>query len=188
MKKLLIILALMMPMFLNAQEKETKSNSKTLEFLAKDGSIFKKETYKLPSLGKGYDKITNEVLIITDLKTNEKRGCFRITTYYTSSTYSTDEYIGVLDPDELDAAIMSLEKILNDIIPNEAETYTEVTYKTRDGVQLGTFVNSTGKEWTIYVKTKSYTSRSMSTFKSDEITTLIDNLKKAKEMIAEKTK
>jgi hypothetical protein len=49
-------------------------------------------------------------------------------------------------------------------------------------------VNSTGKEWTIYVKTKSYTSRSMSTFKSDEITTLIDNLKKAKEMIAEKTK
>ena len=44
------------------------------------------------------------------------------------------------------------------------------------------------KEWILFVKTKSYTSRSMSTFKADEMTVLVDNLKKAKEMIAEKTK
>ena len=138
MKRLLIVLALMMPMFLNAQEKETKSNSKTLEFLAKDGSILKKEFYDLTTVGKSYNATENQVLIITDLKSNEKRGCFRITTKYPTSS-GTDEYIGTLDPDELDAAILSLEKILNDIIPNSVETYTEVNYKTRNGVTIGTY-------------------------------------------------
>jgi hypothetical protein len=187
MKKLLVVLALMMPMFLNAQEKEAKSNSKTLEFLEKDGSILKKEFYDLPSVGRSYNITENQVLIITDLKSNDKRGCFRIITKYSSSVTS-DTYIGTLDPDELDAAILSLEKILNEVIPNKAETYTEVAYKTRDGVQIGTYWNDKKNEWTLYVQTKSYTARSMSTFKSDEITTLVDNLKKAKQMIAEKTK
>ncbi len=187
MKRLLIVLALMMPLFLNAQEKETKSNSKTLEFLEKDGSVLKKEFHKLPSVGKSYNKTDNEVLIITDLKSNEKRGCFRITTKYPTSS-GTDDYIGTLDPDELDAAILSLEKILNDIIPNTPEIYTEVEYKTRDGVQIGTYWSDKKNEWILFVKTKSYSSRSMSTFKSDEITTLVDNLKQAKQMIVEKTK
>jgi len=187
MKRLLIVLALMMPMFLNAQEKETKSNSKTLEFLEKDGSILKKEFYDLTTVGKSYNATENQVLIITDLKSNEKRGCFRITTKYPTSS-GTDEYIGTLDPDELDAAILSLEKILNDIIPNSVETYTEVNYKTRDGVTIGTYWNEKKKEWTLFVQTKSYTSRSMSTFKVDEITTLVNNLKAAKQMIVEKTK
>ena len=187
MKKLLVILALMMPLFLNAQEKETKSNSKTLEFLAKDGNVLKKEFYDLPTVGKSYNKTENQVLIITDLKSNEKRGCFRIITKYPTSSGS-DSYIGTLDPDELDAAVLSLEKILNEIIPNTAETYTEVEYKTRDGVQIGTYWNEKKNEWTLYVQTKSYSSRSMSTFKSDELTTLVDNLKKAKQMIVDKTK
>ena len=187
MKKLLVVLALMMPMFLNAQEKEEKSNSKTLEFLEKDGTIIKKEFYDLPSVGKSYNKTDNQVLIITDLKSNEKIGCFRIITKYPTSS-GIDEYIGTLDPDELDAAVLSLEKILNDIIPNTVETYTEAVYKTRDGVQIGTFWSEKKNEWTLYIKTKSYTSRSMSTFKSDELTALVDNLKNAKQMIAEKTK
>ena len=157
------------------------------EFLEKDGSVFKKEFYDLPTVGKSYNKTENQVLIITDLKSNEKRGCFRIITKYPTSSGS-DSYIGTLDPDELDAAVLSLEKILNEIIPNTAETYTEVEYKTRDGVQIGTYWNEKKNEWTLYVQTKRYSSRSLSSFKSDELTTLIDNLKKAKQMIVEKTK
>ena len=61
-------------------------------------------------------------------------------------------------------------------------------YNTRDGVEIGTYWNEKKKEWTLFVRTKSYTSRSMSTFKVDEITTLVDNLKAAKQMIVEKTK
>ena len=72
--------------------------------------------------------------------------------------------------------------------PNTAETYTEVEYKTRDGVQIGTYWSEKKNEWTLYVQTKRYSSRSLSSFKSDELTTLIDNLKKAKQMIVDKTK
>lgn len=187
MKRLLFVLALMMPMFLNAQEKEEKSNSKTLEFMAKDGIVLKKEFYNLPDVGSSYNKTQNQVLIVTDLKSNEKRGCLRIITNYPSSSGNT-EYIGTLDPDELDAAIVSMEKILAEIIPTTPETYTEVDYKTRDGIEIGTFWKEKKNEWTIYVKTKSYTSRSMSTFKAEELELLIINLKDAKQMINEKTK
>ena len=187
MKKIIIVLALIMPMLLCAQEKEEKSNSKTLEFLSKDGSILKKEFYDLPEVGTSYNKTQNQVLIITDMKTNEKMGCLRIITTYPSSSGNTD-YIGTLDPDELDAAILSMEKILNEVLPTTPTTYTEVEYKTRDGVEIGTFWKEKKSEWTIYIKTKSYTSRSMSTYKSDELAKLIKNLKDAKLMISEKTK
>ncbi|MBE6260706.1 MAG: hypothetical protein E7107_07765 [Prevotella sp.] len=188
MKKILFVVVLLMPMFLNAQEKEEKSNSKTLEFLAKDGSVLKKEFYDLPEVGSSYNRTQNQVLIITDLKSNEKRGCLRIITSYSSSTSGVNEYIGTLDPDELDAATVSMEKILNEIIPTTPETYTEVVYKTRDGIQIGAFWKEKKKEWTIYIQTKSYSSRSMSTYKSEELATLIKNLKDAKQLIIEKTK
>lgn len=187
MKKIIIVLALIMPMLLCAQEKEEKSNSKTLEFLSKDGSILKKEFYDLPQVGTSYNKTQNQVLIITDMKTNEKMGCLRIITTYPSSSGNTD-YIGTLDPDELDAAILSMEKILNEVLPTTPTTYTEVEYKTRDGVEIGTFWKEKKSEWTIYIKTKSYTSRSMSTYKSEELAKLVKNLKDAKLMISEKTK
>ena len=187
MKKIIIVLALIMPMLLCAQEKEEKSNSKTLEFLSKDGSILKKEFYDLPEVGTSYNKTQNQVLIITNMKTNEKMGCLRIITTYPSSSGNTD-YIGTLDPDELDAAVLSMEKILNEILPTPPTTYTEVEYKTRDGVEIGTFWKEKKNEWTIYIKTKSYTTRSMSTYKSEELAKLIKNLKDAKLMISEKTK
>ena len=39
MKKLLLLIALMMPIALYAQEQKEKSSSKTVEFLSKDGSF-----------------------------------------------------------------------------------------------------------------------------------------------------
>ena len=189
MKKIIVVLALMLPMFLSAQEtqeKQEKSNSKTLEFLSKDGSVLKKEFYDLDDVGTSYNKTQNQVLIITDLKSNEKRGCFRIITNYPSSSGNI-EYIGTLDPDEIDAAILSMEKILNEMLPTTPTTYTEVEYRTRDGVIIGAFWKEKKKEWVIYVKTKSYTSRSMSTYKSEELAKLIQNLKNGQSMIKEKT-
>ncbi len=188
MKKILI-LAVLVTMSLTtalAQDAEKKSNSKTVEFLSKDGSFFKKEFYVLPSVGGSYNKVDCQVLIITDLKTNEKRGCLRLTTYYSSSV-SNDSYIGTLDPDELDACIMCFEKIMSEITVTPASTYTEVEYKTRDGVQLGTYWNDKKSEWRTYVQTKSYSSRSISSVSSENVASLVGNLKRAKQMIAEKT-
>ena len=189
MKKIIfiVVLSIMSLTTTFAQEQqEKKSSSKTVEFMSKDGTFLKKEFYDLPSVGSSYNKVDCQVLIITDLKNNEKRGCLRLTTYYSSSV-SNDEYIGTLDPDELDACIMCFEKIISDITVTPAITYTEVEYKTRDGVQLGTFWSDKKSEWRTYVQTKSYSSRSMSSISNDNVTSLISNLKRAKEMISEKT-
>lgn len=187
MKKLLLLIALMMPIALYAQEQKEKSSSKTVEFLSKDGSFFKKEFYEQPTVGGSYNKIDCQVLIITDMKSNEKRGCLRLITHYPSSS-GNDDYIGTLDPDELDACVLCLEKIQSDITPTVPATYTEAEYKTRDGVQIGTYWNKRKNEWIIYIQTKSYTSRSMSTVDTSNLPNLIQNLKDAKEMIVTKCK
>lgn len=189
MKKFLtlVVLSIMSLTTTFAQDQqEKKSASKTVEFMSKDGTFFKKEFYDLPSIGTTYNKIDCQVLIITDLKNNNKLGCLRLTTYYSSSV-SNDEFIGTLDLDELDACILCFEKISSDITISPATTYTEVEYKTRDGVQLGTFWNSKKSEWRTYVQTKSYSSRSMTSISSDNVASLISNLKQAKQMISEKT-
>lgn len=186
MKKILLFIALLMPMVSFAQDQKEKSSSKTVEFLSKDGSFFKKEFYDQTAVGSSYNKIDCQILIITDMKSNEKRGCLRLTTHYPSG--SNDDYIGTLDPDELDACILCLQKIQTDIATTTPEVYTEAEYKTRDGVQIGTYWNSKKKDWVIYVQTKSYTSRSMSTVDLSNLPNLIQNLNDAKETIKNKTK
>lgn len=190
MKKYLFFTLLVAMLSLNAysqEQQKEKSQSKTIEFLSRDGSFFKKEFYDLQTIGSSYDKIECQVLIITDMKTNSKMGCLRMTTTYPSSG-SNDSYIGTLDQDEIDACIMCLEKIQSDIITSAPNTYTEAEYKTRDGVSIGTFWRKQKSEWAIYVQTKSYTSRSMSSIKPEHISLLIKVLKDAKAMIVEKTK
>lgn len=182
MKKFLLFIAFLMPMALLAQENEEKSSSKTVEFLSKDGSFFKKEFYDQPTIGISYNKIGCQILIITDMKTNEKIGCLRLTTYS-----GEDSYIGTLDSDEIDACIQCLDKIQSDISLTTPETYTEAEYKTRDDVSIGTYWNDKKKEWINYVQTKRY-SRSMSTVDKMNLPKLIQNMKDAKDIIIEKTK
>lgn len=178
---------LLIPWVTYAQEKEEKSNSKAVEFLLKDGTFMKKEFYDLPQIGTGLSKIDCQVLIMTDMTTGFKMGCLRLTTFYNAnglSTATADQYIGTLDKDELDACIQCFELMQTDILPSKPEVYTETTYKTLDGVTLGSYY-SNGK-WVVFVRTKDYTSRSMATVSTNNVPKLIDNLKQAKEMIASK--
>lgn len=71
-----------------------------------------KEFYDLPYVGGGsYKKVECQVLFVTDLKSNKKLGCLRLTTYDTQSAF-INAYIGTLDLAELDACIMCFEKIV----------------------------------------------------------------------------
>ena len=67
-------------------------------------------------------------------------------------------------------------------------TYTETAYSTRDKIQVGAYYNEKKLAWTAYVYTKSYTSRSAEFFDSASLTSLVEVMTKAKEMIAEKIK
>lgn len=183
MKKILLILALLMPMALLAQDKVAdapQSKSKTLEFLEKDGSFIQKEFYQLGKV-KG---VECEILILTNLLNKQKMGCLRLKTTYYNRVGGNDTYIGTLDADELSASVQSLQFIKDQLIPTTPSTYTEAEYKTRDGVKMGAY--SSEKGWKSYIYTKGYTTRSAEFFDASNIDTLIGYFNQAKEMIAEK--
>lgn len=168
-----------------AQQKEEESASTTLQFMKTSGSFLVKEFYDLATI-KG---VECKVLIITDVVSGTKMGCMRLeTTYRSSYNSSPDTYIGTLDYDELDACIRSLNYLNDNLLPNQKETYTEAEYKSRDKVTIGAFFDEDKKAWTAYVQTKSYTSRSMKFFDSDNLKALSAEMEKAQTMIKEKTK
>ena len=184
MRKVLVSLMLVaFSVLLYAQEtpKEPESQSKSVEFLSKNGSFILKEFYDLGKV-KG---VTCQVLIMTNIKDNTKMGCLRLETTY-SSSYSTDSYIGTLDVDELDACIQSLEYISNNLLPSTPAVYTEAEYKTRDRVRLGAFYNERKSSWSAFVYT-TYSSRSCEFLDSSSITSLISVMERAKSLIKEKT-
>ena len=156
------------------------SKSKSVEFLKADGTFIVKEFYDLAKI-RG---VECQVLIMTNVVSKKKLGCLRLETTY-SSSYSTDNYIGTLDSDELDACIQSLDYIKNTLLPSTPETYTEAEYKTTDGVKFGAYFSN--NKWTAFVYTKSYTNRSAAFLGVDNIDSFIELMRHAKTLIAEKT-
>lgn len=163
-----------------AQEKQNATeelNSKTLEFLEKDGTLIRKEFYPLGKVG-----ITEyEVLVITDLISNKKIGCMRLKTSFVTS-YSSNTNIGTIDYDEIEDCIKSINYIHTSITNSKPEMYTEFEYKTRDNVEIGAFYQENKSNWRAYVQTKSVS------FAASELTELASKMTQAKAIIEEKTK
>lgn len=180
---LLLFLFIVSSLVLFAQEttKTPDSQSKSVEFLSKNGTFIVKEFYDLGKV-KG---VECQVLIMTNIRDNTKMGCLRLKTTY-SSSYSTDSYIGTLDVDELDACIQCLEYISNNLLSSIPLVYTEAEYKTRDEVRLGAYYNERKSAWSAFIYT-TYSSRSAEFLDSSNITSLISIMGRAKELIKEKT-
>ena len=185
MKKLFFLLVLLCSVAVsNAQEKETeKSQSKAILFEQGIGSLIKKDFYDLPKVC----GVENQVLILTDILTGTKIGCLRMETKYRSS-YSTDTYVGTLDFEELDAVIKSISYIKETILPTTPDVYSEIVFKSKDGVKLGTYFNQKTRKWVVFIYTKSYTSRSAKYFDETELSEMIEIMKTAKSKIQELTK
>ena len=183
MKKLFILLVLLCSVAVsNAQEKETeKSQSKAVLFEQSIGSLIRKDFYDLPKV-RG---VENKVLILTDILTGKKIGCLRIETKPFSSSNTT--YVGTLDFEELDAAIKSLSYIKETILPTTPDVYSEIVFKSKDGVKLGTYFNQKTRKWVVFIYTKSYTSRSAKYFDETELSEMIEIMKTAKSKIQELT-
>ena len=187
MKKFLLavlsVLLLSLPMAFAQQKPEEQSSSKTLEFMSSNGAFLVKEFYDLTPVR----DVDCKVLIITDMVSGKKIGCMRLQTEYrSSSSYSSDTYIGTLDSDELDACIKSLTFLKDNLLNSSPETYTEAEYSSRDKINIGAYYSTERKQWKAYVQTKSYSSRSMKFFDAESLENLKQQMEKAKALIAEK--
>ena len=181
----------------NAQEKETeKSQSKAVLFEKSIGSLIRKDFYNLPKVS----DVENNVLILTDILTGTKIGCLRMETKPFSS--SNETYVGTLDFEELDAAIKSLSYIKETILPTTPDVYTEIAFKSKDGVQLGTYFNEKTQKWVVFIWLRKWadflvevnaepkcSSRKYALHCDvTQLSKMIENLKRAKSKIQELTK
>lgn len=81
MKKILTLLCLSCCLYTNVTAQTAKaqvpeSKSKTVEFLDRNGQFLLKDFYDLDPI----QGVKNQVLVITDILSNKKIGCLRITT------------------------------------------------------------------------------------------------------------
>ena len=195
MKKLFILLVLLCSVAVsNAQEKETENRSKAALFEESKGSLIRKDFYNLPKVG----GLENNVLILTDIFTGTKIGCLRMEYY---DDYN-DLRAGYIDFEELDAAIKSLSYIKETILYTTPDVYTEFSFKSKDGVQLGTYFNEKTQKWVVFIWLRKWSdflvevnaepkcSSRKYALHCDvtQLSKMIENLKRAKSKIQELTK
>ena len=195
MKKLFILLVLLCSVAVsNAQEKETENRSKAALFEESKGSLIRKDFYNLPKVS----GVENNVLILTDILTGTKIGCLRMEYY---DDYN-DLRAGYIDFEELDAAIKSLSYIKETILYTTPDVYTEFSFKSKDGVQLGTYFNEKTQKWVVFIWLRKWadflvevnaepkcSSRKYALHCDvTQLSKMIENLKRAKSKIQELTK
>ena len=195
MKKLFILLVLLCSVAVsNAQEKETENRSKAALFEESKGSLIRKDFYNLPKVG----GLENNVLILTDIFTGTKIGCLRMEYYYNDFDYCA----GYIDFEELDAAIKSLSYIKETILHTTPDVYTEFSFNSKDGVQLGTYFNEKTQKWVVFICIREFSeypskanvepkcsSRKLALHCDvTQLSRMIENLKRAKSKIQELTK
>lgn len=73
--------------------------------------------------------------------------------------------------------------IKENIFNTTPDNYVECEYRTKDGVTLGAYLKTSKKEkeWSIFIQTKSYTSRSQEFLKAEKIDEIISLLNKSAE-------
>lgn len=188
MKKLLTAALLITCIFSTYSQEKEESKSKAIVFSERDGSLIKKEFYELPSV----KSIDATCIVFTDELTKQKNGYLRLRTSSYSSALGEQDYYGALDNDEIDACIKSLQHIQTNTISSLPTLYTECEYKTRDGVRIGVFLSSKDKKknseskWSLFVRTKSYTDKSLKFLEIEDLQPLIDMMIQAKSILKEK--
>lgn len=155
---------------------DKKSDSKTIAFRDRSGSLIKEEIF---NVGK-FNRVNYDVMIYTDLIKNEKVGSLRVTT--SDSRYL---YYGYLDSDEIDAALKTLTYIKDNVLTTSPTTDTKIEYNSRDKVRIGVSAETNGK-WVVYIFAHSYDKDTKTTFSSNDLQKMIEAMSQAQGMIADK--
>lgn len=185
MKKtiLLAILAItaFMPSFAQEADKpESKSN--TVLFEERGNSLIERTFYDIGAIpGLEFQCIT-----IKNVQDGEMVGALRVIThYYNNVLKDTEEFIGTIDSDEMDALIKALE-YMNEIATTKEATdiITEYEFRSRDDVRFCLFTTRR-KTWELVVKPLPYRSHSSWYIKKSRLTDITELAKKSKAQLDE---
>jgi hypothetical protein len=174
MKKILILLLICINIYAYSQDDEKSKISKLESFAELSGTLIKKEFIDIVKL----KNLTVQLYNVTDLNKNIYiKGIKLSTTSYNRISGST-EHSSVLDADEIDGLIKSIEFSIS-VLNERPLSYTEYIYKSRDGLKFALFSNDKG-EWTPVMQLNKYKSDSYIIFKTEELKPLAEIFKAAK--------
>lgn len=176
MKRVLVALIALMATMSTTVVAQDQEGSKSVAFMSKNGSLIQKEFHDVAKV----KTMEFQVLILTNIVSSAKIGCLRA-----EASYGSDSYIGTLDYDELDACIQSIDYIKDKLLPTEPTVYTEVEYRTSDGVSLGAYFS---KKWTVYFRAKGRDYRSQIYLDAETLESLKTTMLTAKDKIAQLSK
>lgn len=153
------------------EEQDTSSSESEFErVLLKKGSLIIKEFI---DYGKVED-MTFQSASILDVETGEKVYALRITTSYYSSKYDYGDAVGVMDADEIDGAISTLEYIKAHV--KELKDYSEIEYTASSGMEVGAYHSSTSSK--VYIKVNNKATNFYDLNKIDTLITAFKGVKK----------
>lgn len=154
---------------------DLESESKFEKVLLKKGTLLTKEFIDVGDFGDYLTKCTCQKAILTDVETTEKYYALRLSSRYYNSEYDSGTIIGVLDLDEIESAITTLKYVKEHI--SEAENYTEITYTSSSGMELGGYHNDS--EFGAFIKFNSRITNIYSMQDLDSMITLFEEVRYA---------
>ncbi|HRI02988.1 MAG TPA: hypothetical protein PLL77_04520 [Pyrinomonadaceae bacterium] len=151
-----------------------KEQSKLEAFSARSGTVIERQFIDIGEV-RG---VKVQVYKVTDLvsKTNISGVRFE---YTVRSQYSSDDKVAVLDSDEVDGLIKTIDMLKATVFPSTRDSYTEVEYRSRSGFEAGGYYSD--KKWTAFLKLEKYDSKSMVIMRTEDLDALVAILQLGKE-------
>ncbi len=153
MKKLLVLLVVILPLFTFAQQEDAKKQmTKFEEFTSKTGSIVKFTDVNMPRLPLSYGSLETG---IRSLKSGSNAYFYRLEKAETSSSIAKIAMIEYSDLVEINKALEKLSSEVDSDIATNPD-YLENKFRTVDGFVVGYYISKGEVQW--YLKLERYSS------------------------------
>lgn len=164
---LLLLLFILSSFAASAQKEKEKELSNAEQLSLKSGVLIQRDYLSLGAL-KG---AKFELMTITDMLSSHTTKALKIEMSVQKS-YGAADKTAILDADEVDGFLKSLNLIQEKILLTSPSNYTEVEYKSRGGFKGGCF-SDVKKGWSFFIKLDKYDSDSYLFLKKEELPALI---------------
>ena len=144
------------------------TNSSSVDFSNKSGSLIVRTTYPIGKVGRIEYKVIHWEDVI--LRQGSSSLCL-----------SNDDYSGVMEEHEVDACIQSLIYLQEKLVFTTPENYVEGVYNSKDGNRFGAYFQD--EKWNFFGKVKG--ARYITPLNNDEVTQTISILKASKAKLSE---
>jgi hypothetical protein len=156
-------------------QSQTAPKSKAEQFSEMEGTLVQKV---FVDIGK-FNKVDFQVLYYTDLVNGKSISAMRLSLNY-QSQYTSDEKVAVLDRDEVDSLMKSVNYLITNATRRTATSYEEMLYTSRAGFKLGCYWDADTSSWKGFMKLERFDKDSSIYFNSEGLLMILSLLDKVR--------